>query len=188
MLLNGFRRRLDSEEGFTLIELMVVCVNIGVLIAIALPTFLGARNRAQNRRAQVDLRNTVVAARTAYTDNVTYAGASTTGLPTIEPALTYLAAGTASAVGNNYGVSVATGAVNGVAEPGVRRRPHVHHGHVLHDRRRGGTRWRGRGEHLGHLVRHHGDGRELHRDLGAGQLRADSLAVAADPPPAHRSR
>jgi type IV pilus assembly protein PilA len=116
LLLNSFRRRLDSEEGFTLIELMVVCVNIGVLIAIALPTFLGARNRAQNRRAQVDLRNTVVAARTAYTDTVTYTGASTAGLATIEPALSYIAAGTASAVGNNYGVSITTGAVNGVAD------------------------------------------------------------------------
>jgi type IV pilus assembly protein PilA len=115
VLLTRITRRLKDEEGFTLIELMVVVVNIGVLIAIAMPTFLGARNRAQNRAAQVNLRNTVVAARTAYTDNVTFSGATTTGLALVDPSLTYLAAGTPSAAGNNYGVSVATAAVNGNA-------------------------------------------------------------------------
>jgi len=116
LFINRMKRRLDGEEGFTLIELMVVVVNIGVLIAIAMPTFIGARNRAQNRASQVNLRNTVVAARTAYTDNVTFSGATTTGLATIDPSLSYIAAGTASAAGNNYGVSVTTGAVNGVAD------------------------------------------------------------------------
>ena len=113
MRVNRFMKRLDGEEGFTLIEMMVVLVNIGVLIAIAMPTFLGARNRAQNRAAQVNLRNTVINARTAYTDNVTFSGATTAGLALLDSSLTYIAAGTPSAIGNNYAVSVATGAVNG---------------------------------------------------------------------------
>jgi type IV pilus assembly protein PilA len=65
-------RRRDDEDGFTLIELMVVVLIIAILIAIAIPTFLGARQRAQDRAAQSDLRNGLTAEKTVYTDNQAY--------------------------------------------------------------------------------------------------------------------
>src|SRR5213593_4258357 len=66
---NALKRR---DEGFTLIELMVVVLIIAILIAIAIPTFLGARKRAQDRAAQSNLRNALTAEKTYYTDNEIY--------------------------------------------------------------------------------------------------------------------
>ena len=48
---NAIRRGLRRDEGFTLIELMVVVMIIAVLIAIAIPSFLGFRSSAQDRSA-----------------------------------------------------------------------------------------------------------------------------------------
>jgi type IV pilus assembly protein PilA len=95
-MLNNLKARRDREEGFTLIELMVVVLIIAILIAIAIPTFLGARNRAQDRAAQSSLRNALTAAKTAYTDVSDYSKSTDADLPAIEPSLTYEAAGTAS--------------------------------------------------------------------------------------------
>jgi len=70
------KRMLREDKGFTLIELMVVVLIIAILIAIAIPTFLGARKRAQDRAAQTSLRNTVTAAKTVFTDNENYQDAT----------------------------------------------------------------------------------------------------------------
>lgn len=67
-MLEMLRKRREDEEGFTLIELMVVILIIAILIAIAIPTFLGAQKRAKDRGAQSDLRNALSAAKTIATD------------------------------------------------------------------------------------------------------------------------
>lgn len=83
-------RRRDGEEGFTLIELMVVVLIIAILIAIAIPTFLGARNRANDRAAQSSLRNALTAAKTSFTDTGDYSQATAATLAGIEPSLQFV--------------------------------------------------------------------------------------------------
>jgi type IV pilus assembly protein PilA len=82
------RRAEREERGFTLIELMVVVLIIAILIAIAIPTFLGARQRAQDRAAQSNVRNALTAEKTFFTDGQVYTDQAS-DMTTIETSLTY---------------------------------------------------------------------------------------------------
>jgi type II secretory pathway pseudopilin PulG len=81
---------------------MVVVMILAILIVMGLPTFLGVRARFQDRAAQSDLRNVVLAARILYTDNATFTPAndSASGLVTIVGTMCYVPTAQASVATN----------------------------------------------------------------------------------------
>jgi type IV pilus assembly protein PilA len=98
-----------AEAGFTLIELMVVLLIMAILLAIAIPTFLGVKTGAQDRAVQSNLTNGLTSAKAAYANGGTYAAsvAEVAALTTAEPNISF-ENGAATSGTNNLAVNTST--------------------------------------------------------------------------------
>lgn len=103
-MLNRLRQRSSDEGGFTLIELLVVILIIGILAAIAIPSFLNQKNKANDASAKSQVRTGQTAMETYSTDhNGEYTSNGTTGatvaeIQAVEPTLSETTSATFSVV------------------------------------------------------------------------------------------
>ena len=80
----------SADAGFTLIELMVVLLILAILLAIAIPTFLGVTGGANDRAAQSNINTALTTAKAAETqNNQTYTGITAASLHANEPSITF---------------------------------------------------------------------------------------------------
>jgi type IV pilus assembly protein PilA len=108
-MLYKLRRRFEQEKGFTLIELLVVILIIGILAAIAIPSFLNQKTKATDASAKELARTAQTAAETFATDhNGAYTGLTPAALNTIEPTIQVGASGNNAFLDATTGVSSVT--------------------------------------------------------------------------------
>ncbi|MGI8972635.1 MAG: prepilin-type N-terminal cleavage/methylation domain-containing protein [Gaiella sp.] len=81
------RRLIDGEDGFTILELLVVLVILGILLAISVSSYLGFEQRASDRVAHSNLRAALPAVEAYYEDYQDYAGMTRVELKKIDAGL-----------------------------------------------------------------------------------------------------